>query len=78
MRLGDFSRKLWVVVRQIEIHYRKGRKTMRILQAAQTDLQNELRDYKTTRLCPNSVRDDYGELLKVILIPGSNFGGSLE
>jgi len=32
---------------------------MHILQAEQTDLQNELRDYKTTRLCPNSVRDDY-------------------
>ena len=51
---------------------------MRILQAVQTDLRNEIRDYKTTRLCPSSVRDDYGEPLKVILIPGSNFCGSLE
>jgi hypothetical protein len=32
---------------------------MHILQAEQTDLQNELRDNKTTRLCPNSVRDNY-------------------
>ena len=32
---------------------------MQILQAEQTDLQNELSDYKTRRLCPNSVRDDY-------------------
>jgi hypothetical protein len=32
---------------------------MHIFQAEQTDLQNERRDYKTTRLCPNSVRDDY-------------------
>jgi len=32
---------------------------MHILQALQTDLRNELRDHKTTRLCPSSVRDDY-------------------
>ena len=32
---------------------------MYILRAVQTDLRNEIRDYKTTRLCPNSVRDDY-------------------
>ena len=32
---------------------------MHILQAVQIDLRNELRDYKTTRLCPSSVRDDY-------------------
>jgi hypothetical protein len=51
---------------------------MHILQAAQTSLQNELRDHKTTRQCPSSFRDDYGEPLKVILIPGSNFCGSLE
>ena len=32
---------------------------MHIFQAVQTNLRNELRDYKTTRQCPNSVRDDY-------------------
>jgi hypothetical protein len=26
MRLGDFSRKLWVIARQIEIFYKKGGK----------------------------------------------------
>jgi hypothetical protein len=59
MRLGDFSRKLWVVVRQIEILYRKGGKSMHISQALQTDLRNELRDHKTTRQIPSSVRDNY-------------------
>jgi hypothetical protein len=40
MRLGDFSLKLWVVVRQIEILSMKGEKPMNILQAVQTDLRN--------------------------------------
>ena len=32
---------------------------MHILQAVQTDLRNEIREYKTTRRYPNSVRDNY-------------------
>ncbi len=32
---------------------------MHILQAVITDLRNEIRDCKTIRPCPNSVRDDY-------------------
>ena len=32
---------------------------MHILQAVQTDLRNELRDHKTTRQIPSSVRDNY-------------------
>ena len=34
---------------------------MHILQAVPTDLRNEIRDCKTTRPCPNSVRDDYSK-----------------
>ena len=32
---------------------------MHLLQAVQSDLRNEIREYKTTRLCPNYVRDNY-------------------
>ena len=62
MRLGDFSLKLWVVVRQMEFVYEEGGIFMCVLQAVQNDLRKE----KETIKLQDYARTLFGTIIRLI------------